>query len=188
MQEGKAGNINQSAIQAELQDILDENTILLDLKDSLDNIYKTYLDKMMLYSVAGFMAIAVLLFVALRSLKRTIRVLFPLTCALFVVVALLHLSGVQLNLINVVGFLLVFAVGSNYALFFSAPQSNMTLVSLLLASITTMTGYSILAFSQIPVLQAVGITVGPGVLLAFVFSALLAPVVVKKKTKLSGYS
>lgn len=186
LQEGKAGSINQKAIHAELSGLLDEHTILLDLKDSFDNIYKTYLNKMMVYSATGFAAIVILLLVALRSLRKVFQVVFPLVCAMLVVVAMLHLLGIQLSLLNVIGFLLVFAVGSNYALFFSSPQSNITLASLFLANITTIAGYSILAFSQIPVLQAIGITVGPGVFLAFVFSALMAPVAMREAAHLSG--
>ncbi len=186
LQEGKAGSMDTKAIQAELRDMLDEHTILLDLKDSFNTIYKTYLNKMTLYSAAGLTAIVILLLVALRSLRKISQVVLPLVCALLVVVAMLHLLGVQLNLLNVVGFLLVFAVGSNYALFFSSPQSNITLASLFLANITTITGYSILAFSQIPALQAIGITVGPGIFLAFIFSALMAPAAARKTTHLSG--
>jgi len=188
LQAGKPSGIDQKAIQTELHDILNEHTILLDLKDSLNQIYKTYLDKMIVYSAAGLTAIIVLLLIALRSFKRSSRVISPLLCAIIVVVAMLHLLGIQLNLLNVVGFLLVFAVGSNYALFFSSPQSNITLASLFLANITTIAGYSILAFSEIPVLQAIGITVGPGVLLVLIFSAFMASVTVKKTAQLSRQS
>lgn len=83
-------------------------------------------------------------------------------------------AGAQLNLLNVIGLLLVFAVGSNYALFFSSSQSDTTLASLMLAATTTVTGYGILIFSQIPILQTIGITVGSGVMLAFVFSAIMS--------------
>lgn len=188
LQEGKAGSINQQALQAELSDILDEHTILLDLKDSFNNIYKTYLNKMLMYSAVGFTAIVVLLMVALRSLQKTLQVVFPLVCTMLFTVTILHLLGVQLNLLNIVGLLLVFAVGSNYSLFFSSPQSNATLASLFLANITTMTGFGILAFSQIPVLQAIGITVGPGVFLALILSALMAPATAKKTAHLSEQS
>ena len=185
VQGGKAGNIDQKVLQSELHDMLDENIVLLDLKDASNNIYKTYLDKTLIYSAAGFMAIVVLLLVALRSLQKTFQVMLPLICAMLFEVAILHLLGLRLNLLHVVGLLLVFAIGSNYALFFSAPQSNITLASLFLANITTMVGFGILAFSQAPVLQAIGITVGPGAFLTLIFSALMAPVAVRKASHLS---
>ncbi|HSB95251.1 MAG TPA: hypothetical protein VLC91_02315, partial [Spongiibacteraceae bacterium] len=47
-----------------------------------------------------------------------------------------------------------------------------TLASLSIANITTVAGFGLLAFSTVPVLQAIGITVGPGAVLALIFSAL----------------
>jgi len=180
LENGKAGNINRKALQTELFDLLDGQSVLLDLKEDFNTIYKTYLNKILKYSAAGFIAIVILLLVALRSLQKTIQVILPLVCAILFVTAILHLVGLQLNLLNVIGLLLVFAVGSNYALFFSSSQSDTTLASLLLATITTVTGYGILVFSQIPILQTIGITVGSGVILAFVFSALMSPSIARK--------
>ncbi len=175
LQKGKAVSINHDALQSELVDILDEQSVLLDLKEDFNSIYKTYLNKILKYSAAGFMVIIVLLLIMLRSLKTTLLVILPLACAIIFVTALLHMLGSQLNLLNIIGLLLVFAVGSNYALFFSSSQSNMTLASLLLATTTTVIGYGVLIFSQIPILQTIGVTVGSGVFLALVFSALMAP-------------
>lgn len=175
LQEGKAVSIHHDALQSELVDILDEQSVLLDLKEDFNSIYKTYLNKILKYSAAGFMVIIVLLLIMLRSLQTTLLVILPLACAIIFVTALLHMLGSQLNLLNIIGLLLVFAVGSNYALFFSSSQSNMTLASLLLATTTTVIGYGVLIFSQIPILQTIGVTVGSGVFLALVFSALMAP-------------
>jgi predicted exporter len=49
-----------------------------------------------------------------------------------------------------------------------------TLASLLLANLTTVAGFGVLAFSSVPVLHAIGITVGPGAILALLFSAVFA--------------
>ena len=74
--------------------------------------------------------------------------------------------------------LLIFAVGSNYALFLDHPGDGepldpATLLSMGVAVLTTVIGFGTLASSSVPVLQAVGITVGPGALLALVLSAVL---------------
>jgi predicted exporter len=45
---------------------------------------------------------------------------------------------------------------------------------LLLANTTTVIGFGILSFSSVPVLQAFGLTVGPGAWFALVLSAALA--------------
>ena len=122
-----------------------------------------------------------LLALALRSPARMLRVTLPLAAAVLVVVAGLALAGHKLIIMHLVGILLIVAVGSNYALFFDrgsrderpGPPPRM-LASLLLASFTTLIGFGLLGFSSVPVLSAIGTTVGPGAVLALVFSALLA--------------
>ncbi|MCC7098002.1 MAG: transporter, partial [Rubrivivax sp.] len=85
--------------------------------------------------------------------------------------------GVQLGILHLVGLLLVVAVGSNYALFFdmlceSGDQGVDTLASLLLANITTVASFALLAASSIPLLAAIGSVVAPGALLALLLSAI----------------
>jgi predicted exporter len=48
------------------------------------------------------------------------------------------------------------------------------LASLLIANATTVVGFGVLAFSNVPVLAALGSTVAPGAFLALVFSAALS--------------
>lgn len=55
-----------------------------------------------------------------------------------------------------------------------APQ---TLVSLLIANLATVAGFGLLALARVPLLKAFGLTVGPGAILALLFSAILAPAV-----------
>jgi predicted exporter len=84
-----------------------------------------------------------------------------------------------------VGLLLIVAVGSNYALFVDKSSREpvrsgggmepATLQSLLLASALTTIGFGVLAFSTVPVLRALGVTVAPGAILALVLSMVFAP-------------
>jgi predicted exporter len=103
------------------------------------------------------------------------------------VAALLALAGRQLTILHLIGLLLVVAVGSNYALFFcrrgadaaaspdggAATEKTLTMASLAVANLGTVIGFGLLAFSQVPVLEALGTTVAPGAFLALLFSALL---------------
>jgi predicted exporter len=78
-----------------------------------------------------------------------------------------------------VGLLLVVAVGSNYSLFFdrqslSGPDSERTVVSLVFACVSTLIGFGLLSFSAVPVLNAIGATVGIGAVLALACSAILS--------------
>lgn len=151
----------------------------IDLKGESDRLYADYLQEALLLSLAGLVAIVGLLFLATRSPARVLRISLPLAMAVVVVVAGLVLAGKQLIILHLVGMLLIVAVGSNYALFFDrgAAEGDIaprTLASLLLAVTTTVAGFGLLGFSSVPVLNAIGMTVGPGAILALLFSAILA--------------
>lgn len=151
----------------------------IDIKRESDRLYADYLQEALLLSLAGLVAIAGLLLLATRSPARVLRISLPLVMAVAVVVAALVLAGVQLIILHLVGMLLIVAVGSNYALFFDRAAvegalTPRTLASMLLAVTTTVAGFGLLGLSSVPVLNAIGMTVGPGALLALLFSAILA--------------
>jgi predicted exporter len=160
----------------------DPTAQLLDLKGEADRLYSGYLSQAVQLSLAGLAAIVLLLLLALRSPRRVANVVAPLILAVLAVAALLVASGHPLGILHVVGMLLIVAVGSNYALFFDrgsqAPEGSppLTLASLLVANLATVTAFGVLAFSSVPVLADLGMTVAPGAFLALLFAALLAPV------------
>jgi len=151
---------------------------LVDLKNESGKLYAGYLGEAVLLSAGGVLSIILLLAVALRSPERVLRIVAPLVVTLLVVIAGLVQSGERLTLLHLVGMLLIVAVGSNYALFFARPAgetiSSRTLASLALANVTTVAGFGVLAFSSVPILKALGMTVGPGALLALIFAALIS--------------
>jgi len=156
------------------------NTEILDLKLQTDALYAGYLQEAIRLSLCGFLLIVVLLLAALRSPLRVARLLAPLGLAVLTVAAALVLAGQQLTILHLVGMLLIVAVGSNYALFFDgeaaaqrAENSALTMASLGIANVSTVIGFGLLSFSQVPVLVALGATVAPGAFLALLFSALL---------------
>ncbi|MFC5430609.1 MMPL family transporter [Paraburkholderia denitrificans] len=158
--------------------------LFVDLKAEADRLYVNYLREDRRLALAGFVAIAALLLVALRSPQRVARTLAPLVAAALVVSAGLTLAGTPLTLLHLIGMLLIVAVGSNYALFFNQPAhaadgaatiAPQTLVSLLIANLATVAGFGLLSLSHVPMLASFGLTVGPGAILALLFSAILAP-------------
>jgi predicted exporter len=173
------GEIDLSRVVAALKDLEVENAQVLDLKQESDALYGSYLAEAIHFSLAGFLALTVLLLIALRSLPRVARVLAPLVLAVLTVAAGLAIAGVHLNILHLVGMLLIVAVGSNYALFFDR-QANaaergdeaLTLASLVIANTSTVIGFGLLSFSQVPVLVALGTTVAPGTFLALLFAAI----------------
>jgi predicted exporter len=152
--------------------------LFVDLKAEFDGLYATYLREAVVLGVAGVLAIALLLALALRSPRRLARVMGSLILTVAIVMAALHLLGVRLHLLHLVGLLLIVAVGSNYALFMdrakgAGPLDRATLLSMTVATGTTVIGFGALATSSVPVLQAVGVTVAPGALVAFALAAVL---------------
>ncbi len=179
----------QTAIRAALASSqTGHKAYFLDLDVQATEMFGQYLNEALVFSAAGVVGIVVVLFVALKSPARVMRVLLPLGGAVVLVMAAHVLAGTPMTLLHLVGLLLIVAVGSNYALFFDqsfGPNADLSsgallnaltltqktaLASLALANVSTMIGFGILAWSQVPVLHAIGATVGPGALLALVLS------------------
>ncbi len=174
------------------------DVLFVDMKAESDHLYSGYLHEAIQLSLGGLVAIIGLLLVVFRSPRRVLRTIAPLAAAVITVMAGLTLLGQQLIILHLVGLLLVGAVGSNYALFFDRadhPASNpapageetrvetkpidhaispRTPASMLFASLTTVAGFGLLSFSDVSILQAMGVTVAPGVILALIFSAIFA--------------
>jgi predicted exporter len=174
--------IDMPKVVAALQDAKLEDAQVLDLKQESDALYAGYLSEAIRFSLAGFAALTVLLLVALRSPLRAARVLAPLVLAVLTVAAVLGAAGVHLTILHLVGMLLIVAIGSNYALFFDRQAhardgtgEALTLASLVIANASTVIGFGLLSFSQVPVLVALGTTVAPGAFLALLFAAISAP-------------
>ena len=155
---------------------------VIELKTEATDLYKAYLHEAILLTAAGFVCILILLFISLRSITRVARVVTPLLASVSMVAAGLVIFKGNLSLLHLVGLLLVVAIGSNYALFFdqrskmklqltSTFNDHNTLCSLFFANLTTVLGFGLLAFSSVPVMNAIGLTVGAGTFLALVLSA-----------------
>lgn len=152
--------------------------LFVDMKAEFNALYSGYVDEAVKLSLLGFVAIVLLLAFSLRSISRLLRVLLALVLTVAGVMVLLHLAGERLHLLHLVGMLLIVAVGSNYALFFDRAAGGdrldaATLMSMGVATLTTAIGFGTLALSSVPVLHAIGVTVGPGALLALFLSAVL---------------
>ncbi|NUT15063.1 MAG: MMPL family transporter, partial [Cupriavidus sp.] len=175
--------VDSAAVRAAIQRAGVPDTLFVDLKGESDRLYAGYLREALLLSLAGLLAIIALLALALRSPRRVLATVLPLAAAAVVVLGGLAALGQPLTLLHLVGLLLLAAVGSNYALFFNGPAADgqaagaspHTLVSLLLANLTTVAAFGLLSLSSLPLLQAFGLTVGPGAVLALWFAAILAP-------------
>ena len=174
LQANDDGALDVTRIRTVLGDVPGARVVAV--KGELDAIYARFLRAAEWQAALGAVAVVVLLAIHLRSARRLVAISLPIAAATLVVLAALTLAGSALGILHLVGLLLTVAIGSNYALFFDhlrrQPEVDVdTLASLLLANLTTVASFALLASSPIPVLQAVGIVVAPGAFLCLVFSA-----------------
>jgi predicted exporter len=160
----------------------------LEIGAELTRLYARYLGVAQTQALLGALGVVALVAFSLRSLPRVLAVCQPLLVSVLLTMGGLAACGVQLGILHLVGLLLVVAVGSNYALFFDhlgqqagaeliqGPAQrdqtrNDTLASLLLANLTTVVSFGLLATSSVGALSAIGQVVAPGALLALLLSA-----------------
>lgn len=171
--------INAESIRSALNAAQLPSVLFMDMKVEADRLYAGYLNEAIVLSLGGLVVIIGLLLVVSRSGSRVARIIAPLVAAVLTVTAGLTLFGQQLMILHLIGLLLVVAVGSNYALFFDQTEVDSkiapgTLASMLFANLTTVAGFGLLAFSNVSILQAMGVTVAPGVILALIYAAIFA--------------
>ncbi|HXA48257.1 MAG TPA: MMPL family transporter, partial [Burkholderiaceae bacterium] len=152
---------------------------VIDLKDDTGRLINGYRNQSLQLSALGILLIAVLLFVSLRSLRASAKVLYPVLTGTMMCAALTLLRGEKLTIFHLVALLLVIGIGLNYALFFNRREPNeqetrRNHLSLAICSLTSFLSFGTLMLSRIPVLHAIGQTVALGSLLCLICSALLA--------------
>lgn len=171
-------DIDSAAVAHALQGL--PGTQLLEIGRALTELHERYLGEAQVQALLGALGVVAVMALALRSWRRLLAVCQPLLLAVLLTMGMLALLQVHLGILHLVGLLLVVAVGSNYALFFDMLRRDGhadpdTLASLLLANLTTVLSFGLIALSEIPALSAIGRVVAPGALLALLLSAAFAP-------------
>jgi predicted exporter len=151
----------------------------VDLNQASDQLLRSFQHEAVLLASIGSLAILAVLLIGLRSVARAVTVAAPLAAAVIVTAALLTLGGAKISIFEIVGFLLIVAVGSNYCLFFERadthPQTRERAVaSIALANLCTVSAYGLMSLSGIPVLHDIGKTVAIGTFLSLLFAALFS--------------
>ncbi|NIM27964.1 MAG: MMPL family transporter [Gammaproteobacteria bacterium] len=127
----------------------------------------------------GLLAMVLVLWLGLRSAKRTIAVLAPGLLAVVIDIAALRMTGQLLSLFHLVSLLLVVGISIDYGLFFSRDDAHQrerarTFHGLVVCALSTVAVFGLLATSELPVLRAIGSTVAIGVSLSFVAALVIA--------------
>lgn len=152
---------------------------VVNVGEELSGLYQRYLREAFMQVMLGALAVVLLLGAWLRSGRRLLAVCLPLVVAVVLTLGGMAALQVPLGILHLVGLLLIVAVGSNYALFFdqlreTGRADEDTLASLMLANLTTVVSFGLIAISDIPALSSIGRVVAPGALLALMLSAAFA--------------
>ncbi|MCK5361205.1 MAG: MMPL family transporter, partial [Gammaproteobacteria bacterium] len=136
----------------------------INLKSSTNNLILEFRQEML--SRTGWVAavIILVLFIGLRDNRRSLKVIGPVILAVLFAAMVPLWLGEPLNLFHLVSLLLVTGLGLDYALFFSSirdhrDEATVVTTSLIICSISSLVVFAMLAFSRIPVLHSIGITV-----------------------------
>ena len=123
----------------------------------------------------GLLAVLLLVFLRYRRIGPTLAAFLPALLAAGATLGLLGVLGMQATLLHVVALLLVLSMGVDYGVFMVEAEAHgsgpATAVSLVVACLSTMASFGVLATSTNPALSAMGLTAAVGV----IASLLLAP-------------
>ena len=157
---------------------------LLDMKQASESLVAAYRGRVLAALGVAAVLLALAVWVSLRQPRRVWRVLLPMALTTLLILAVLRGCGVELNLFHLVALILAAGLGLDYALFFDHAGDDRadqlrTLHALIVCSLMTLLVFSLLAFSSIPVLRAIGSTVALGVFGNFVLALLVSRQAVK---------
>ncbi|WP_225765753.1 MMPL family transporter [Stenotrophomonas sp. Marseille-Q4652] len=152
---------------------------LLDMKDASESLVASYRQRVLAALGVAVLLLAGTVWLSLRSPARMWRVLLPMLLTTALVLAVLRGCGVELNLFHLIGLILAAGLGLDYGLFFEHAGDDRgdqlrTLHGVIVCSLMTLLVFSLLAWSSIPVLRAIGSTVALGVLCNFILALLVS--------------
>lgn len=151
---------------------------LVDVGATFTRAYREYRARMTALLLLGLVAIVALVALRHRRAAPTIAACAPAFLAAAGTVGLLALLGVELNLLSLVALLMIVSMGVDYGVFLAETGHSeralaATHLAIVVAALSTILGFGLLASSDHPALLAIGSTAGAGVTLCLV----LAPTV-----------
>jgi predicted exporter len=153
---------------------------LLDLKVATESLIVGYRHRILVALGIAAVLLCAAVTIALRSPRRALHVLGPMTLATLLVLVVLRAAGIPLSLFHLVSLTLAAGLGLHYALFFERRTGDgredlRTLHATLVCVASALLVFGVLALSSVPVLRAIGLTVALGVAFHFTLSVLMAP-------------
>jgi len=148
--------------------------VLVDVSQSSDGLLRAFRNgTIRAVSIAALLMVGLLLLDRHRP-RRILWLALTVAAALAVTIACVTLMHEKLTVIHLIGLLLVFGLGLDYALFFSRDESaaerGCTRHALLACSASTVLAFGILGGSSIPLLKNLGVTVAIGSAASFLLA------------------
>ena len=177
---GTLSGVNDPAAFAPLSRNTQGMVHLLDLKASTESLVIAYRHRILVALGIAALLLCAAVTLALRSPRRALHVLGPMTLATLLVLVVLRAAGIPLSLFHLVSLTLAAGLGLHYALFFERRTGDgredlRTLHATLVCVASALLVFGVLALSSVPVLRAIGLTVALGVAFHFTLSVLMAP-------------
>lgn len=137
--------------------------------------YGRYRERTLELILFGLVGVFGLVWLRYRRIALALAAFAPAVLAAGTTMGLLALAGLTIGLMHVVALLLVLSMGVDYGVFLAESRADpagfaATLLSVLVACLSTVLAFGLLAMSASPALQAIGLTVGLGVLLSLVLA------------------
>ena len=155
-----------------------DGAVFFDQRAFMNQTFGSHRRGALLLVLFGLLAVVAVVAVRYRDVRRTALAAAPALLAGLVTIGLLSLLGERLNLLHLVSLVLVFSMGVDYGVFLAESVTHptgqgATLLSIVIACLSTVLGFGLLGMSSNPALRAIGLTTGIGVLASLV----LAPAV-----------
>ncbi len=162
-----------AALAAGLANVTDAH--YLDQREFFAQAYGRFRTRTLRMIAVGLFVVFSIVHARYRSVRLSLAAFLPCVLAGAATVSLLCLFGSTLNLLHLVGLLLVLSMGADYGIFVVESRDHpeelgATLVSLVVAMLSTVLSFGLLGMSENPALRALGITAGLGTLLSVVFA------------------
>jgi predicted exporter len=147
----------------------------LDQRAFFGDAYRSFRAATLKMIGAGLVVVLLIVHARYRRVTLTLAAFLPCVIAAATTVSLLALRGSPLNLLHLVGLLLVFSMGADYGIFVVESRDRpwelgATLVSLVVAMLSTVLSFGLLGMSENPALRALGVTAALGTFLSVVFA------------------
>ena len=146
----------------------------IDQARQLSQAHQEIQRRVLLLIGVGLCGVLMLLALRYRDVRRTLAAFAPALLGALVTLAVLSLLGYPLHLVSLTALLLVVSMGVDYGVFLvdaeRDAQPETALLSVVVAALTTLFGFGLLALSDHPLLSAIGLTAAVGVLACLVLA------------------